>query len=123
MTVLLLMSDDVRSKPGIYGEVKKQKCFMITDFASDEIDRVAKEYKMSRSDLLERSIRAGGLKLAKDYEIEKLIENYRKNEADMEAKIDQLAKEHKMSRSDLLELVIREGVLKLNKDDEVKNQE
>jgi hypothetical protein len=68
--VLLIMSEDVRSKPGIYGEVKKQKCFMLTDFASDEIDRVAKKYKMTRSDLLERAIRAGGLELAKDYKLD-----------------------------------------------------
>lgn len=68
--VLLIMSEDVRSKPGIYGEVKKQKCFMLTDFASEEIDRVAKEFKMTRSDLLERAIRAGGLQLAKDYQLE-----------------------------------------------------
>ena len=70
MLSLLVMSEDVRSKPGIYGEVKKQKCFMLTDFASDEIDRLAKEYKMTRSDLLERAIRAGGLELAKDYRLE-----------------------------------------------------
>jgi hypothetical protein len=63
-----LMSRDVRSKPGAYGEVKKQKCFMLTDFASDEIDRIAQEYQMTRSDLLERAIRAGGLTLAKDFE-------------------------------------------------------
>ncbi|MDJ0599550.1 MAG: hypothetical protein QNJ37_11990 [Crocosphaera sp.] len=70
MMSLLVMSEDVRSKPGIYGEVKKQKCFMLTDFASDEIDRLAKEYKMTRSDLLERAIRAGGLEAAKDYQLE-----------------------------------------------------
>ena len=65
-----LMSKDVRSKPGAYGEVKKQKCFMITDFASDEIDRIAQEFEMTRSDLLERAIRAGGLLLAKNFEFE-----------------------------------------------------
>lgn len=65
-----VMSKDVRSKPGVYGETKKQKCFLITDFASEEIDRIAKEYQMTRSDLLERAIRAGGLTLAKDFEIE-----------------------------------------------------
>ena len=70
MLSLLVMSEDVRSKPGIYGEVKKQKCFMLTDFASEEIDRLAKEYKMTRSDLLERAIRAGGLELAKDYRLD-----------------------------------------------------
>ena len=68
--ILLIMSEDVRSKPGIYGEVKKQKCFMLTDFVSEEIDRLAKEYKMTRSDLLERAIRAGGLELAKNYKLE-----------------------------------------------------
>lgn len=114
--VLLIMSDDLRSKPGIYGEVKKQKCFMITDFASDEIDRIAKKFKMSRSDLLERSIRAGGLELAKDYKVEDLVKDYKIEEADVETEIDRLAKEQKLTRSELLEIAIREGVLKLSKD-------
>ncbi len=70
MVTLLVMSEDVRSKPGIYGEVKKQKCFLLTDFASNEIDRLAKDYKMTRSDLLERAIRAGGLELAKDFQLD-----------------------------------------------------
>lgn len=65
-----LMSKDVRSKPGAYGEVKRQKCFMITDSASNEIDRIAQEFEMTRSDLLERAIRAGGLTLAKNFELE-----------------------------------------------------
>ena len=43
---------------------------MLTDFASDEIDKLAKEYEMTRSDLLERAIRAGGLELAKDFQLE-----------------------------------------------------
>ena len=68
--MVLLMSKDVRSRPGAYGETKKQKCFMLTDFASDEIDKLAKEYEMTRSDLLERAIRAGGLELAKDFQLE-----------------------------------------------------
>ena len=71
MVLYILMSKDLRSKPGAYGEVKKQKCFMITDWASEEMDRLAAEYKMTRSDLLERAIRAGGLELAKDYDPEK----------------------------------------------------
>ncbi len=70
MVALLVMSEDVRSKPGIYGEVKKQKCFLLTDFASNEIDRLAKDFKMTRSDLLERAIRAGGLELAKDFQLD-----------------------------------------------------
>ncbi len=35
-----------------------------------EIDRLAKEYKMSRAELLERVVRAGGLELAKDFKVE-----------------------------------------------------
>ena len=89
---------------------------MITDFASEEIDRVAKEFKMSRSDLLERSIRAGGLELAKDYKVEDLVKDYKIEQVDVEAEIDRLAKEQKLSRSELLETLIREGVLKLAKE-------
>ncbi len=117
--VLLIMSEDVRSKPGIYGEVKKQKCFTITDFASGKIDRLAKEYKMTRSDLLERAIRAGGLELAKDYQVEELVN---KEETDFASgDIDRLAKEYKMTRSQLLERVIRAGVMELSKDHELKD--
>lgn len=86
---------------------------MITDFASEEIDRVAKKFKMSRSDLLERSIRAGGLDLAKDYKVEDLVKDYKIEQVDVETEIDRLAKEQKLSRSELLETLIREGVLKL----------
>ena len=65
------MSKDNRSKPGIYGETKKQKCFMITDWASDEIDRLCIEFEMTRSDLIERAIRAGGLEKAQNFDPEK----------------------------------------------------
>lgn len=68
--MVFIMAKDLRPKPGLYGEVKKQKCFMLTDWASEEIDRAAAEFQMTRSDLLERAIRAGGLLLAKDYKIE-----------------------------------------------------
>lgn len=68
--MIYVMAKDIRSKPGIYGEYKKQKCFMITDWASDEIDKVAEELGMTRSDLIERTIRAGGLKSAKNYNLE-----------------------------------------------------
>ena len=63
------MTKDVRSKPGAYGETKKQKCFMLTDSVSEEIDKLAQQYQMTRSDLLERAIRAGGLTLAKDFKL------------------------------------------------------
>lgn len=119
--VLLIMSEDVRSKPGIYGEVKKQKCFTITDFASAEIDRLAKEYKLTRSDLLERAIRAGGLELAKDFKVEELV---KKEETEFVAgEIDRLAKEYKMTRSELLERVVLAGGLELAKDFKVEQEE
>ena len=68
--MVLVMAKDLRAKPLSYGESKKQKCFLLTDWASEEIDKVAAEFEMTRSDLLERAIRAGGLKLAKDYKRE-----------------------------------------------------
>jgi hypothetical protein len=64
------MSKDIRSKPGIYGETKKQKCFLLTDWASGELDRLAAKFQMTRSDLLERAIRAGGIECAEDYKLE-----------------------------------------------------
>ncbi len=38
---------------------------MITDWASEEIDIVAAEFEMTRSDLIERLVRAGGLSTEK----------------------------------------------------------
>lgn len=70
--MIYVMSKDPRSKPGIYGEVKKQKCFMITDWASEEIDKVAAEFGMTRSDLIERTVRAGGLNLAKNFTLDEI---------------------------------------------------
>jgi predicted DNA-binding protein len=67
--MVYIMSKDVRSKPGIYGETKKQKCFLLTDWASEELDRLAAKFQMTRSDLLERAIRAGGIEFAEDYKL------------------------------------------------------
>ena len=39
---------------------------MITDWASKEIDRVAAEFEIPRSELIERVVRAGGLSTAKN---------------------------------------------------------
>ena len=48
---------DYRSKPGEYGETKKQKQFLLTPTASDILDSLASEYKTTRSDLIEKLVR------------------------------------------------------------------
>ncbi|MBD2094484.1 hypothetical protein H6F90_04880 [Trichocoleus sp. FACHB-591] len=57
-----------RAEPGAYGERKRPKQFMITDWASDEMDKVADELGITRSEVLERLIRCGGLAAAKKYD-------------------------------------------------------
>lgn len=48
---------DYRSKPGEYGETKKQKQFLMTPSASEMLDELVSEYSTTRSDLLERVVR------------------------------------------------------------------
>ncbi|RUT11588.1 hypothetical protein DSM107010_30750 [Chroococcidiopsis cubana SAG 39.79] len=59
-----------KSEPLEYGELKKPYQFTITDTVSKMIDDVADELGVTRSDALERAIRAGGMKLALDYQKE-----------------------------------------------------
>lgn len=47
----------LRSPPYTYGEIKKQKQFMLTPTASDYLDEIAKELEATRSDALEQIIR------------------------------------------------------------------
>lgn len=56
-----------RAEPRSYGEIKKPKQFMITDSASAELDKVAEELGISRSEVLEWIIRGGGTEAAKRY--------------------------------------------------------
>ena len=65
---LLIMSRLERAEPGAYGETKKPKQFMITDWASDQMDQVADQLGISRSEVLERLIRCGGLAAARKYD-------------------------------------------------------
>ena len=48
---------DFRSAPKGYGEIKKQKQFMLTPTASDYLDEIAKMLEATRSDALEQIIR------------------------------------------------------------------
>lgn len=65
--LILVMSRPERAEPGAYGETKKPKQFMITDWASEQLDKIAKELGTSRSEVLERLIRCGGLEAARKY--------------------------------------------------------
>lgn len=68
--LIFVMSKPERAEPGAYGETKKPKQFMITDWASEQLDNVAKELGTSRSEVIERLIRCGGLEAAKKYDPE-----------------------------------------------------
>lgn len=62
------MSRPERAEPGAYGEPKKPKQFMITDWASEQLDLVADELRITRSEVLERLIRCGGLEAARKFD-------------------------------------------------------
>ncbi|MDJ0717872.1 MAG: hypothetical protein QNJ54_27240 [Prochloraceae cyanobacterium] len=63
----LIMSRPEKAEPGAYGEPKKYKQFMITESASLEVDRVAYELGITRSEVIERAIRCGGLAKAQNF--------------------------------------------------------
>ncbi len=51
----------------LHGEKKSGKQFMLTDTASAAIDAVAKELGISRSEVVERAARCGGMQVAKKF--------------------------------------------------------
>lgn len=56
-----------RPSDWIHGEKKTGKQFMLTETASAAIDAVAKELGISRSEVVERAARCGGLQAAKNF--------------------------------------------------------
>ena len=54
----------------VYGEKKMGKQFMLTETASTAIDAIAKELGISRSEVVERAARCGGMQAAKKYNTE-----------------------------------------------------
>ncbi len=48
---------DYRSKPGEYGETKKQKQLLMTPTASEMLNALVAEYNTTRSDFVERVVR------------------------------------------------------------------
>ncbi|BDA68245.1 hypothetical protein RIVM261_022960 [Rivularia sp. IAM M-261] len=59
-----------RAERRAYGETKKPRQFMITDSASEELDKFADIMGITRSEVLERAIRCGGLEAAKKYNVD-----------------------------------------------------
>lgn len=56
-----------RPEDWIHGEKKSGKQFMLTDTASAAIDEIAKELGISRSEVVERAARCGGMEAAKKF--------------------------------------------------------
>lgn len=50
-----------RCDPGTYGETKKARQFLITPTSSKKLDEVAEELGITRSEVVEKMIRLGGL--------------------------------------------------------------
>ena len=59
-----------RPEEWIYQEKKTPKQFMITQSASDAIDKIAKKLGISRSEVVERAARCGGMSKAKNFNSE-----------------------------------------------------
>ena len=57
-----------RPEEWIYNEKKTAKQFMLTDTASTAIDKLAKELGISRSEVVERAARCGGMEQAKCFD-------------------------------------------------------
>lgn len=56
-----------RPEDWIHGEKKSGKQFMLTETASSEIDLVAKKLGISRSEVIERVARCGGMIIAEKF--------------------------------------------------------
>ncbi|NET61302.1 MAG: hypothetical protein F6K47_35800 [Symploca sp. SIO2E6] len=64
------MSSYERPDDWLHGEKKTGKQFMLTLTASAAIDTVARELGISRSEVVERAARCGGMQLAKKFDTE-----------------------------------------------------
>jgi hypothetical protein len=61
-----------RPEEWIYGEKKIGKQFMLTETASNEIDKIAKKLKISRSEVIERATRCGGMSAAEQFDVDSM---------------------------------------------------
>lgn len=67
MLVTTTMPAYERPDDWLHGEKKSGKQFMLTDTASAAIDAIAKELGISRSEVVERAARCGGMDAAKKF--------------------------------------------------------
>lgn len=67
--MLKVVARPKRAERNEYGETKQRYQFMLTETASLELDIVADELGITRSELFERVIRNGGLASAKQEEL------------------------------------------------------
>ena len=65
--LITLVPKTERPEEWIYNEKKSAKQFMITETASSKIDEIAKKLNISRSEVLERAIRCGGMRCAEKF--------------------------------------------------------
>ena len=65
MLIMAVLKKD-RPEGWIYQEKKIPKQFMITQSASDAIDVIAKKLGISRSEVIERAARCGGMDKARN---------------------------------------------------------
>lgn len=57
-----------RAERDKYGETKQRYMLMLTETASAELDKMSDELGITRSEVIERVIRGGGLKIASTFE-------------------------------------------------------
>lgn len=68
--MLKVVARPKRAEWNKYGETKQRYQFMLTETASLEIDIAADELGITRSELIERVVRGGGLATAKPEELQ-----------------------------------------------------
>lgn len=64
------MARTKKAYPRIHGEKKRQFQFMLTEEASEQLDKIAERLGVSRSEVFERTIRNGGLEAALTFDNE-----------------------------------------------------
>ena len=55
--MLKVVARPKRAKPDQYGEIKQRFMFMLTETASNDLDKASEELGVTRSELLERLVR------------------------------------------------------------------
>jgi hypothetical protein len=63
--------DRVRPDEWVHGEKKKQRSMMLTDSAARMLGQKALDLGITKSEVLERAIRSGGLDLADSFQFAK----------------------------------------------------